>query len=100
MLLLIYLSAVIQDYSLQPPAQELIAKDLHDNDWKFRHIFRGTFFVLSSFKIDHSNIAVSSKTCLFSCSACITAHALLERVSTFFDNHVFPLIFIFIMHFH
>ncbi|XP_010551627.1 PREDICTED: auxin response factor 8-like isoform X2 [Tarenaya hassleriana] len=29
------------DYSQQPPAQELIAKDLHDVDWKFRHIFRG-----------------------------------------------------------
>ncbi|KAM3382905.1 auxin response factor 6 [Capsicum galapagoense] len=29
------------DYSRQPPAQELIAKDLHGNEWKFRHIFRG-----------------------------------------------------------
>lgn len=29
------------DFSQQPPAQELIAKDLHDNEWKFRHIFRG-----------------------------------------------------------
>ncbi|KAK3028686.1 hypothetical protein RJ639_038065 [Escallonia herrerae] len=29
------------DYSLQPPAQELIARDLHGNEWKFRHIFRG-----------------------------------------------------------
>ncbi|KAK6917131.1 Auxin response factor domain [Dillenia turbinata] len=29
------------DFSLQPPAQELIAKDLHDHEWKFRHIFRG-----------------------------------------------------------
>ncbi|XP_073060783.1 auxin response factor 6-like [Primulina eburnea] len=29
------------DYSLTPPAQELIAKDLHGNEWKFRHIFRG-----------------------------------------------------------
>uniref|UniRef100_A0A7N0TUU5 Auxin response factor n=2 Tax=Kalanchoe fedtschenkoi TaxID=63787 RepID=A0A7N0TUU5_KALFE len=29
------------DFSLQPPAQELIAKDLHDVEWKFRHIFRG-----------------------------------------------------------
>ncbi|VAI12810.1 unnamed protein product [Triticum turgidum subsp. durum] len=29
------------DFSLQPPCQELIAKDLHDNEWKFRHIFRG-----------------------------------------------------------
>ncbi|GAA0162550.1 hypothetical protein LIER_18618 [Lithospermum erythrorhizon] len=29
------------DYSQQPPAQELMAKDLHGNEWKFRHIFRG-----------------------------------------------------------
>ncbi|PKI34098.1 hypothetical protein CRG98_045555 [Punica granatum] len=29
------------DYSQQPPCQELIARDLHDNEWKFRHIFRG-----------------------------------------------------------
>ncbi|KAL1560899.1 ADP-ribosylation factor, Arf Arf6 [Salvia divinorum] len=29
------------DYSQTPPAQELIAKDLHGNEWKFRHIFRG-----------------------------------------------------------
>ncbi|WJZ84297.1 hypothetical protein VitviT2T_003907 [Vitis vinifera] len=28
------------DFSQQPPAQELIARDLHDNEWKFRHIFR------------------------------------------------------------
>ncbi|XWS41030.1 hypothetical protein CRYUN_Cryun17cG0046000 [Craigia yunnanensis] len=29
------------DFSQQPPAQELIAWDLHENEWKFRHIFRG-----------------------------------------------------------
>ncbi|CAI8617339.1 unnamed protein product [Vicia faba] len=29
------------DFSQQPPAQELIARDLHGNDWKFKHIFRG-----------------------------------------------------------
>ncbi|XP_065852273.1 auxin response factor 2-like [Euphorbia lathyris] len=29
------------DMSLQPPAQELVAKDLLGNDWRFRHIFRG-----------------------------------------------------------
>ncbi|KAE8709978.1 Auxin response factor 17 [Hibiscus syriacus] len=29
------------DYTLQPPAQELIARDLHENEWKFRHVFRG-----------------------------------------------------------
>ncbi|XP_038683941.1 auxin response factor 6-like isoform X2 [Tripterygium wilfordii] len=29
------------DVSQQPPSQELIARDLHDHEWKFRHIFRG-----------------------------------------------------------
>ncbi|XP_042050962.1 auxin response factor 19-like isoform X1 [Salvia splendens] len=29
------------DFSMQPPAQELTAKDLHDQTWTFRHIYRG-----------------------------------------------------------
>ncbi|KAK6941221.1 Auxin response factor domain [Dillenia turbinata] len=29
------------DYSMQPPAQELTAWDLHDHQWTFRHIYRG-----------------------------------------------------------
>ncbi|KAJ6358617.1 hypothetical protein OIU76_000351 [Salix suchowensis] len=29
------------DMSRQPPTQELVAKDLHENEWRFRHIFRG-----------------------------------------------------------
>lgn len=29
------------DYSMQPPAQELGARDLHDSSWTFRHIYRG-----------------------------------------------------------
>ncbi|KAL8143401.1 hypothetical protein V2J09_016433 [Rumex salicifolius] len=29
------------DMSLQPPWQELVARDLHGNEWHFRHIFRG-----------------------------------------------------------
>ncbi|CAL0307678.1 unnamed protein product [Lupinus luteus] len=33
------------DFSLQPPAQELIARDLHDVEWKFRHIFRECLFI-------------------------------------------------------
>ncbi|KAJ1273329.1 hypothetical protein BS78_06G271700 [Paspalum vaginatum] len=28
------------DYSMQPPNQELIVRDLHDNLWTFRHIYR------------------------------------------------------------
>ncbi|RWV80818.1 hypothetical protein BHE74_00039800 [Ensete ventricosum] len=30
-----------QDMSRQPPSQELVAKDLHRVEWRFRHIFRG-----------------------------------------------------------
>ncbi|KAJ8772652.1 hypothetical protein K2173_027829 [Erythroxylum novogranatense] len=29
------------DYTMQPPTQELVVKDLHDNMWTFRHIYRG-----------------------------------------------------------
>ncbi|KAH6821440.1 Transcriptional factor B3 family protein / auxin-responsive factor AUX/IAA-like protein [Perilla frutescens var. hirtella] len=29
------------DFSMQPPAQELVARDLHDTLWTFRHIYRG-----------------------------------------------------------
>ncbi|KAK9034582.1 hypothetical protein V6N11_050740 [Hibiscus sabdariffa] len=29
------------DMSRQPPTQELVAMDLHGNEWRFRHIFRG-----------------------------------------------------------
>ncbi|KAH7574525.1 hypothetical protein JRO89_XS03G0307200 [Xanthoceras sorbifolium] len=29
------------DFSMQPPAQELVARDLHDTAWTFRHIYRG-----------------------------------------------------------
>ncbi|GAB4856691.1 hypothetical protein Ancab_014606 [Ancistrocladus abbreviatus] len=30
------------DYSADPPVQDLIAKDVHGEQWKFRHIYRGT----------------------------------------------------------
>ncbi|KAG8055913.1 hypothetical protein GUJ93_ZPchr0001g32049 [Zizania palustris] len=29
------------DHSLQRPSQELVAKDLHGTEWRFRHIYRG-----------------------------------------------------------
>ncbi|KAI3670718.1 hypothetical protein L1987_87713 [Smallanthus sonchifolius] len=29
------------DFSMQPPAQELAARDLHHQSWTFRHIYRG-----------------------------------------------------------
>ncbi|XP_071711758.1 auxin response factor 18-like [Rutidosis leptorrhynchoides] len=30
------------DYSFDPPVQTIIAKDIHGEIWKFRHIYRGT----------------------------------------------------------
>ncbi|KAL8152807.1 hypothetical protein V2J09_010567 [Rumex salicifolius] len=30
------------DYSADPPVQNIIAKDVHGEAWKFRHIYRGT----------------------------------------------------------
>lgn len=36
---------------MQPPAQELVAKDLHDNTWTFRHIYRGIASFKSSFSL-------------------------------------------------
>ena len=33
---------------MQPPAQELQARDIHDNVWTFRHIFRGVYNVALS----------------------------------------------------
>ncbi|KAF1001889.1 hypothetical protein AG4045_017903 [Apium graveolens] len=30
-----------EDFTMQPPAQELVARDLHDNVWTFRHIYCG-----------------------------------------------------------
>jgi len=32
---------LFQDMTQQPPWQELVATDLHGNEWHFRHIFRG-----------------------------------------------------------
>lgn len=40
-LMLFSFSCGSQDFSQTPPCQELIARDLHDIEWKFRHIFRG-----------------------------------------------------------
>ncbi|KAL5213796.1 hypothetical protein ABZP36_002948 [Zizania latifolia] len=30
------------DYSIEPPLQYVYAKDVHGEEWKFRHIYRGT----------------------------------------------------------
>lgn len=36
---------MVQDYKQQRPSQELVAKDLHGLEWRFRHIYRGTLEV-------------------------------------------------------
>lgn len=66
----------LKDFSLQPPAQELIARDLHDVEWKFRHIFRGNscniafncrnkclrFYLLMIFNFSSTFSLISSST--------------------------------------
>lgn len=36
---------MLQDMSQDPPLQELVAKDLHGLEWRFRHIYRGTYII-------------------------------------------------------
>ncbi|KAI5006067.1 hypothetical protein ZWY2020_033310 [Hordeum vulgare] len=38
-----------QNYNQQRPSQELVAKDLHGTEWKFRHIYRGATCSLSMY---------------------------------------------------
>jgi len=45
--------------SRQPPTQELVAKDLHANEWRFRHIFRG-IGICNFFIFCFSRVCVSS----------------------------------------
>jgi len=54
----------VQDYSQQRPSQELVAKDLHGTEWKFRHIYRGCTlcFVVRILSADMGSIFVA---CLF-----------------------------------
>lgn len=42
-----------QDYTMQPPTQELVVRDLHDNTWTFRHIYRGenNFFFAGKYSV-------------------------------------------------
>ena len=51
---------------MQPPAQELGARDLHDNVWTFRHIYRGRFVLLpfeSSSIIKHFFFVIAMFVC-------------------------------------
>lgn len=37
---------IYQDMSQATPTQELVARDLHGYEWRFKHIFRGKEFLL------------------------------------------------------
>ncbi|KAG4925133.1 hypothetical protein JHK87_050673 [Glycine soja] len=43
------------DYKQQIPSQELVAKDLHGMEWKFRHIYRGFGRGATNFHIKRTN---------------------------------------------
>ena len=32
----------VVDYTAEPPVQNVVARDVHGVEWKFRHIYRGT----------------------------------------------------------
>ena len=55
---------VFQDMNQATPTQELVAKDLHGYEWRFKHIFRGnknTWFIvllIQSFDISASMVLV------------------------------------------
>lgn len=34
---------ILQDMAQATPTQDLVAKDLHGFEWRFKHIFRGSF---------------------------------------------------------
>lgn len=48
---------------MQPPAQELVARDLHDNTWTFRHIYRGNLLVILSSPFPISLLFIPTDIC-------------------------------------
>ncbi|XVF60459.1 hypothetical protein PTKIN_Ptkin08bG0048500 [Pterospermum kingtungense] len=36
------------DMSRQPPKQELVARDLHGNEWRFEHVLKGNAFNMNN----------------------------------------------------
>lgn len=45
----------VQDFTQTPPAQELKARDLHDQEWHFRHIYRG---IIASYFIIYLSVQI------------------------------------------
>lgn len=72
---------------MQPPTQELVVRDLHDNTWTFRHIYRGKvavhfnffFFNISYIRISDlmlNRISVLDFKCLISNLTILHVYAL------------------------
>lgn len=56
---------LLQDYNQQRPSQELVAKDLHGVEWRFRHIYRGNFVRIMQFCFDCSGKKERGKNIMF-----------------------------------
>lgn len=56
---------------MQPPAQELVARDLHDNVWTFRHIYRGIVLDSSQSKQNFQIRCFSLFVFVFNMSICV-----------------------------
>ena len=57
-----YYYYTLQDYTAQPPTQELVVRDLHENTWTFRHIYRGKALICLS--LYYIQLLLSSVVCI------------------------------------
>lgn len=82
----LHIALLFQDYTMQPPSQELVVRDLHDNTWTFRHIYRGEFdfyFNLFFFNISNFNdqFGVDQNKCSMFFSLILLYHG--DRITVF-----------------
>ncbi|KAG4936766.1 hypothetical protein JHK85_051685 [Glycine max] len=76
----------LQDYKQQIPSQELVAKDLHGMEWKFRHIYRGKprWHLLTtgwSIFVSQKNLVSGDAVLFFRCDDYFQHHILGEVTS-------------------
>lgn len=65
---------------MQPPAQELVARDLHDTVWTFRHIYRGKSVLIILTLFFKANIDANIFLMKFRAAKTSLAHNWLELI--------------------
>jgi auxin response factor len=75
----------VQDYSQQRPSQELVGKDLHGTEWKFRHIYRGSTPI--ELYIDWVSLAWDSLWAIRFCTLCFIVRILSANMGSILLAH-------------